>query len=183
MEGFYEVSSCGNDGAPTVSPEGHVRRFYIAAEEILWDYAPSGKNMLTNNPLNETERWLYILNIFSENILKNDWNCVYYILSHIIAHFTLLSICAHYCSSLCSDSEEFFSTDDGRLGGKYWKVRYIGYHDDTFTSKIEQHGSEHHLGILGKCKQCCMYIYIVYRKYLKLCETWSDCMGLRLDCH
>lgn len=89
MEGFYEVSSCGNDTAPTVSPEGHVRRFYIAAEEILWDYAPSGKNMLTNNPLNETERWLYILNIFSENILKNDWNCVYYILSHIIAHFTL----------------------------------------------------------------------------------------------
>ncbi|XP_053467469.1 ferroxidase HEPHL1-like [Ictalurus furcatus] len=103
MEGFYEVSSCGNDAAPTVSPEGHVRRFYIAAEEILWDYAPSGKNLLTDKPLNETD----------------------------------------------SDSEEFFSTDDGRLGGKYWKVRYIGYHDDTFTSKIEQSGSDHHLGILG----------------------------------
>ncbi|KAF4075782.1 hypothetical protein AMELA_G00222750 [Ameiurus melas] len=101
MEGFYEVSSCGNDAAPTMEPEGHVRSFYIAAEEILWEYAPSGKNGLTKNPLND------------------------------------------------NDSVEFFSTYDGRLGGKYWKVRYFGYHDDTFTSKIEQSGSEHHLGILG----------------------------------
>ncbi|XP_046689887.1 ferroxidase HEPHL1-like [Silurus meridionalis] len=103
MHGFYNVSSCDKDTAPTVSSVGHVRRHYIAAEEILWEYAPSGQNRLTNKPLNETN----------------------------------------------SDSEEFFSTNEGRLGGKYWKVRYIGYHDDTFTSKIEQSGSEKHLGILG----------------------------------
>ncbi|XP_060755917.1 ferroxidase HEPHL1-like isoform X2 [Neoarius graeffei] len=102
MQGFYEVLSCDNATAPTAPPV-HVRRYYIAAEEVLWDYAPSGKNGLTNKPLNESE----------------------------------------------SDSEEFFSTNDGRLGGKYWKVRYVGYHDEAFTSKIEQSGSEHHLGILG----------------------------------
>ncbi|MCI4391509.1 hypothetical protein PGIGA_G00135300 [Pangasianodon gigas] len=102
MQGLYEVSSCGNT-APTVPSAGHVRRYYIAAEEILWEYAPSGKNRLTNRPLNEKD----------------------------------------------SDSEEFFSTNDGKLGGKYWKVRYIEYHDDTFTSKIKQSGSEKHLGILG----------------------------------
>ncbi|XP_076837341.1 hephaestin-like protein 1a [Brachyhypopomus gauderio] len=48
-----------------------------------------------------------------------------------------------------SYSKEFFGTEDGKLGGKYWKVRYVAYKDDTFTTKIEQHGSEHHLGILG----------------------------------
>lgn len=70
----------------------------------------------------------------------------------------MVQMCIHVdcCSSLCSDSSEFFSETDGRLGGKYWKVRYIGYHDETFTSKIKQSGSEHHLGILGKYEQCCM---------------------------
>ncbi|XP_060717574.1 ferroxidase HEPHL1-like isoform X2 [Tachysurus vachellii] len=102
MQGLYEVSSCENDPAPTVQ-SGHIRRYYIAAEEILWNYAPSGKNILTNKPLNE------------EN----------------------------------SDSNEFFSTEDGKLGGKYWKIRYTGYHDDTFKSKINQSGSDDHLGILG----------------------------------
>ncbi|KAF7691732.1 hypothetical protein HF521_010699 [Silurus meridionalis] len=103
MRGFFNVSSCDKPTAPTATPAGHIRRHYIAAEEILWKYAPSGKNMLTNTPLNAKD----------------------------------------------SDSEEFFSTNKGKLGGEYWKVRYIGYHDDTFTSKIEQTGSEKHQGILG----------------------------------
>lgn len=86
-------------------------------------------------------------------------------------HVDIYSTC---CSSFCSDSEDFFSTDGGRLGGKYWKVRYIGYHDDTFTSKIEQSGSEHHLGILGKYKQCS--VCIVNMTYLKFCESRPECM-------
>ncbi|KAK3515604.1 hypothetical protein QTP70_024835 [Hemibagrus guttatus] len=102
MQGLFEVSSCESDPAPTLQ-SGHVRHYYIAAEEILWDYAPSGKNLLTGTQLDE------------EN----------------------------------SDSEEFFSTNDGKLGGKYWKARYTGYRDATFTSKIKQSGSEDHLGILG----------------------------------
>ncbi|XP_047664470.1 ferroxidase HEPHL1-like isoform X2 [Tachysurus fulvidraco] len=102
MQGIYEVTSCENDTAPTVQ-SGHIRCYYIAAEEILWNYAPSGKNLLTNTPLNE------------EN----------------------------------SDSNEFFSTTDGKLGGKYWKIRYTGYRDDTFKTKINQSGSDDHQGILG----------------------------------
>ncbi|XP_053467305.1 ferroxidase HEPHL1 [Ictalurus furcatus] len=103
MQGFYEVSLCGkDDAAPTVTP-GHERHFYIAAEEQIWNYAPSGINQFTNERLDEKE----------------------------------------------SDAAEFFSKEEGRLGGSYWKVRYIGYRDDTFTTKTEQHGSEHHLGFLG----------------------------------
>ncbi|XP_058232223.1 hephaestin-like protein 1a isoform X2 [Hemibagrus wyckioides] len=101
MQGFYQVSMCGK-GVPRVSP-GHERRFYIATEEAIWDYGPSGINKFTNEPLDKEG----------------------------------------------SDAAEFFTKKDGRLGGKYWKVRYVAYSDDTFTTKHEQHGSEHHLGFLG----------------------------------
>lgn len=62
--------------------------------------------------------------------------------------FSHVCMCG-YCFSLFSDAAEFFSKEGGRLGGRYWKARYVAYKDDTFTTKFEQHGSEHHLGFLG----------------------------------
>ncbi|KAF5903559.1 hephaestin-like protein 1 [Clarias magur] len=103
MQGFYEVSSCVEDDAAPRAPPGRERHFYIAVEEEIWNYAPLGINLFTNERL-DTEG---------------------------------------------SDTAEFFSQAEGRLGGSYWKARYIGYQDDTFTMKNEQHGSEHHLGFLG----------------------------------
>uniref|UniRef100_A0AAR2L1U4 ferroxidase n=1 Tax=Pygocentrus nattereri TaxID=42514 RepID=A0AAR2L1U4_PYGNA len=102
MQMFYQVSLCGNDTTPK-APSGHERHYYIAAEEHLWDYAPSGKNVLTDKPLNATN----------------------------------------------SDSEQFFTNKGGKLGGRYWKARYVQYSDSTFQKKLSQHGSEQHLGILG----------------------------------
>jgi len=40
--------------------------------------------------------------------------------------------------------------DRGRLGGKYWKVVYKEYTDESFTLKRKQTSAETHLGILGK---------------------------------
>lgn len=106
MQGFYEVSACGSPASPTEAP-GNKRHFYIAVEEEVWNYAPSGTNFMNNAPLTEPD----------------------------------------------SDSEDFFSRDDGKLGGKYLKARYIGYTDGTFTTKIVKNGSDVgsdvHLGILG----------------------------------
>lgn len=48
MNQIYEVSSCGNKD-PSEQPYGMIRTFYIAAEEVEWDYAPN-KNW-------EFERW------------------------------------------------------------------------------------------------------------------------------
>ncbi|KAK7172295.1 hypothetical protein R3I93_004573 [Phoxinus phoxinus] len=50
MQGFYEVSTCGPATSPSEAP-GTVRRFYIAAEEMNWDYAPSGMNYMENKTL------------------------------------------------------------------------------------------------------------------------------------
>ncbi|MGH9568737.1 MAG: hypothetical protein ACRD4F_03815, partial [Candidatus Angelobacter sp.] len=30
---------------------GHLRRYYIAAEEVMWDFAPSGRNLMANGPI------------------------------------------------------------------------------------------------------------------------------------
>ena len=40
MHQIYEVSSCGNKDPPE-QPYGMIRTFYIAAEEVEWDYAPN----------------------------------------------------------------------------------------------------------------------------------------------
>ncbi len=34
---------------------GKIRTYYIAADEVVWDYAPSGKNMITNEPFDKLE--------------------------------------------------------------------------------------------------------------------------------
>ncbi|KAK2881550.1 hypothetical protein Q8A67_018818 [Cirrhinus molitorella] len=52
MQSFYEVSACGSSVSPTEAP-GKERHFYIAAEEMVWDYAPSGMNYMTNANLTQ----------------------------------------------------------------------------------------------------------------------------------
>lgn len=55
MQAFYEVKSCGSEAEATVLP-GVVRKYYMAAEKDLWDYAPSGKDLINNVSLTEADR-------------------------------------------------------------------------------------------------------------------------------
>ncbi|XP_069746918.1 ferroxidase HEPHL1-like isoform X1 [Narcine bancroftii] len=48
-----------------------------------------------------------------------------------------------------SDSEIFFKTSADRIGGQYWKVRYVEYIDETFSTRKNRLPEEKHLGILG----------------------------------
>jgi manganese oxidase len=41
--------------ASSATTDGPVRTYYIAADEVEWDYTPSGKNVLFNRPFNEME--------------------------------------------------------------------------------------------------------------------------------
>lgn len=47
MQGFYEVKSCGRDVSPTTKSTV-VRTHYLAAEKVLWDYGPSGRDLVSN---------------------------------------------------------------------------------------------------------------------------------------
>ncbi len=55
MQAFYEVKSCGG-GSPAVAG-GVVRNYYLAAEIVLWNYAPSGRDLINNVSLTEADRW------------------------------------------------------------------------------------------------------------------------------
>ncbi|XP_062909919.1 ferroxidase HEPHL1-like isoform X1 [Mobula hypostoma] len=48
-----------------------------------------------------------------------------------------------------SDSEIFFKKNANRIGGEYWKVRYVEYTDGTFSTRKDRLPEENHLGILG----------------------------------
>ncbi|XP_059820600.1 ferroxidase HEPHL1-like isoform X2 [Hypanus sabinus] len=48
-----------------------------------------------------------------------------------------------------SHSEIFFKKSASRIGGEYWKVRYVEYIDGTFNTRKNRLPDENHLGILG----------------------------------
>uniref|UniRef100_A0A6Q2Y5E2 ferroxidase n=1 Tax=Esox lucius TaxID=8010 RepID=A0A6Q2Y5E2_ESOLU len=105
MQALYEVAPCDGDvsnisATPSV---GTVRKYYLAAEHVTWDYAPSGVDTHTNLSLTLPE----------------------------------------------SSSEVFFGRGEGRIGGRYMKVVYRGYIDDTFTTRQPSTPETEHLGILG----------------------------------
>lgn len=49
----YTVKACGKP--TTVMPTGNPRRYYIAAVEEEWDYAPSGNDVMDGIPLEKSE--------------------------------------------------------------------------------------------------------------------------------
>nr|XP_057943945.1 ferroxidase HEPHL1 isoform X2 [Doryrhamphus excisus] len=102
MQAFYQVNSCSNDVSST-AVSGVVRNYYVAAEEVLWDYAPSQRDLIRNVSLTAPD----------------------------------------------SPSETFFGQDGGRIGGRYLKVLYREYTDDTFRTQKTRQSDSIHLGILG----------------------------------
>lgn len=53
MEAYFRVLDCNNSSRPTEknSLDGKLREVFIAAEEVEWDYAPSGFNFLSGTNL------------------------------------------------------------------------------------------------------------------------------------
>lgn len=48
-----------------------------------------------------------------------------------------------------SFAELFFKKSSTRIGGTYWKARYVEYTDETFRVEKERPEEEKYLGILG----------------------------------
>jgi FtsP/CotA-like multicopper oxidase with cupredoxin domain len=49
------TASC-QGGAGTGAPPPLTRTYYVAAEEVTWDYAPSGRNLITDADWNDVQR-------------------------------------------------------------------------------------------------------------------------------
>uniref|UniRef100_A0A674HV32 Ceruloplasmin n=1 Tax=Terrapene triunguis TaxID=2587831 RepID=A0A674HV32_9SAUR len=102
MEAIYEVRQCSQK-TPESSMNGTVRKYYIAAKEVQWNYGPSGLDQSTGKSLQEPG----------------------------------------------SSSEQFFKHSARRIGGTYWKAKYVEYTDSTFRVEKQRSEEETHLGILG----------------------------------
>ncbi|KAL4630784.1 ceruloplasmin [Arapaima gigas] len=50
MEAFFDVKKCFPE-VHKPRPHGTVRQYYIAAEEVIWDFGPTQINQYTGNPL------------------------------------------------------------------------------------------------------------------------------------
>lgn len=55
MLGQYNVGNCRGN-APHPKMRGQQRRYFIAAEKVLWDYGPQGYDKFTGFPLNTSGR-------------------------------------------------------------------------------------------------------------------------------
>ncbi|XP_009580733.1 PREDICTED: hephaestin [Fulmarus glacialis] len=102
MGALYEVRPCSRE-APASTLEGRVRKYYIAAKEVQWDYGPSGLDQSSGKRLSEAG----------------------------------------------SPAEQFFKRSHYRIGGVYWKAKYVEYTDESFREEKQQSEEEKHLGILG----------------------------------
>ena len=58
MYALFSVDKCGNAVKPTPLIKGKLRKYFIAAEEVLWDYGPSGFNNMTGKSLTEADRFV-----------------------------------------------------------------------------------------------------------------------------
>ncbi|XP_054852244.1 hephaestin isoform X3 [Eublepharis macularius] len=102
MEAFYEVRNCSyQDTEPEL--KGKLRKYYIAAKEVQWNYGPTGFDQSTGQNLQEPH----------------------------------------------SFSELFFKKSSTRIGGTYWKAKFVEYTDGTFRVEKERPKEEKYLGILG----------------------------------
>ncbi|XP_077596011.1 ferroxidase HEPHL1 isoform X2 [Stigmatopora nigra] len=52
MQAFYQVNSCGNETV-TKAMGGVVRKYYVAAEKMQWNYAPLEKDLIKNVSLTD----------------------------------------------------------------------------------------------------------------------------------
>lgn len=55
MGAIYEVRPCSRQAAAP-SLGGRVRRYFIAAKEVQWDYGPSALDQLTGKQLTDPDR-------------------------------------------------------------------------------------------------------------------------------
>lgn len=92
-----------------------------------------------------------------------------------------------------SVSDTFFDNRNDRIGGKYKKVQYVEYTDDTFTKRKERTSEEQHLGILGnkisislgtqtllnlwhykeQVAEICLYLWVRKLIVLTLCQCFD----------
>ena len=58
---MFKVNKCARNATTSMPSGGTIRRYFIAAEEKLWNYAPSGLNKITGESLTQPGRYFRVI--------------------------------------------------------------------------------------------------------------------------
>ena len=72
MYTLFNVTKCAREAEMSMPSGGTTRRYFIAAEETLWNYGPSGLNKITGKPLTKPGRYLYLSEIAPQFFLPTQ---------------------------------------------------------------------------------------------------------------
>jgi len=120
------VGGCSGGGGTTTTP-GVTRTFFIAAEDVAWNYAPTGTNQITGTPF------------------ADDTDETVVTMTRRIAFDPISSATnpVNYTADPTGASAPF------QVGTTYKKTRYVEYTDATFTTKKATAPEWRHLGLMG----------------------------------
>jgi FtsP/CotA-like multicopper oxidase with cupredoxin domain len=123
------LTGCGSSGSTTTPVPGVTRTFFVAAEDVDWDYAPTGVNQIAGTPFAN-----YTGALAAENPSVP----------------TMTRRVAFDNVSSATDPVNFTADPLAvQVGTKYRKTLYFEYTDATFTTKKPAAAEWKHLGSLG----------------------------------
>lgn len=150
MRQLYTVKPCTASqvhGSEDFQPDVY---FYLAAEEVVWNYAPDRTWELEKHNTTLRDR---------SGLVRESWThvkCCAHEMSHIRTQTVYLLFHCFFLLPL-SPGNVFLTKSESRIGPEYKKVVYCQYTDDTFTKKKPRGLDEEHLGILGTIITCTQY--------------------------
>lgn len=122
------LTGCGSSSS-SAPPAGVTRTYYIAAEDVAWNFAPGGTNQISGVPF---ANYTGALNAEQPEVS---------VMTRPIAYNPALAA-----------TDPLNYTDDPlkvQIGTQYTKTLYVEYTDATFTTKKPVSAEWQHLGALG----------------------------------
>jgi manganese oxidase len=153
-----------SDSTPTGSTApGAVRTYYIAAEDVTWDYAPTGVNQITGIPF---------ANLSTPNPLRDSDDSPF----RKTEEFVMTRRVAFDPVSSATGSPNF-STDSSaiQIGTKYKKTLFVQYTSASFMVKKPREAKWAHLGFLGPVIQAEVgdTIHVVFKNKTQTSRNFS----------
>ncbi|XP_059142420.1 hephaestin-like [Physella acuta] len=145
ISAFYHIKTCSTHGEGESSESrGATREFFLAVEETVWNYAPTGRDARTGMGLTAPNS---LLTKIPDSLTSNTENQ---------RDTTLKDHPPSYYSWLwrawwreSRTAKTYFERSSSRLGGVYKKAKFVQYTSSSFRTKVTIPPQETHLGVMG----------------------------------
>eukprot|EP01048_Picozoa_sp_COSAG05_P018622 COSAG05_NODE_2755_length_2681_cov_3.287410_2_plen_303_part_00 len=136
------MNHAGMDMGPTTTV-GQIRKYFIAADLDMWDYAPAGKDLIKNTTFPDAPTTL------AGDGHAHDHSVGRRRRGQAMDHSAHMGGGGGHAGHGAETWVAGPSNNPPRVGRTYLKMRFNEYTDHTFTTKKVRPADEEHLGILG----------------------------------